>query len=1174
MLLRAGGAAPRTIPVPAGSGKLPIIIDLSALLLADRCDLLPEIETAFSIRIPGTAALAIVGMEDDWPEASPAVIHAGRKFLAATATAVRVVDHLPAGAVSLDTEDNPFELAPGLIAAVCGAAVAAGIMPRDIAAMFSTERSAEVAAPAALALAPWSLLRLATAGALEPIANALPTYLTSTDRQSLQETLERIERSIEVRNRLTRLREHVAERLAGEAWTTVPHATTARSSKAHRLPPHVLGIADVIEAAKADANALVWIEDRALSRARPPLSTSILEVLDHLRERGIIDEAQHRAVGGRLRDIGYGFMPVPAAHVAQDVGLARIADGVLVETPELARWRRWFAAEVDRLQHAGHAPEPDASGRIAGEPRHVLSMLSAVRNVLAHVWAEPGASIEDKRARSKWVWTCLRFESTTALPWSAASPSARLALVAMVLFHAADVPLMAMLGIDDLPEASWQGYIDWLTSSVLDPRSALDPALGDCFARHVASLLAAQLGRPADDTDTAEDAQLRAYLITRYRRFLDLFPAPWRERIFSHCDLAAKMGIVSVLTVEVGGVDIAAEDITAAIADAARALFDATPSVVPLALPDGEQGQLTLSRPDGAMIEAELTVGGVTAHLDPAVVALSLPDAAVRSAALAAIPQILDLPAAELVNALAHIAEPHLLADRVGRLKAAQVLEFRRHLNRMNARLAEEGKFEISDLDLPAPEAIARYLRLPDPFRAELGTWLEEIAHGLSSDLGAKLAARRCGAVPFELAAVAVVDADDVPTDGASAEAAFQVEITSPAHGLLRLRSLVAQGTPPEVVAALVKVVLDRLDRQAGLMAALLRKGARQLGRSESWSRLHRHVAFALLWVWADRLASTFAAQPIDMVAMIRVVDQTAPAELTHLLDRTRFPAWFHDFAVDVDEATLQGAFAAAALSVLSGGLPPEPLMTRLLSAFGHSSGDAWYPKFHIAASRQPSPAGLWIATDPVAAVHAAGGPRSVPAAFTVRDPDEYVRALIAEPVKPEQPFLVVGLLSFLDLSTVSPETAEAVIRHIEEVQANNVALGSDPGFRRSRGIKAAALGRIGARQALEQDLTTAARASRSGVDAAIGYAVFGPGDTHGKALTILLEMALAYVRHSPEVPADRVKTLGALAQTIVAAWPASVRGVIAFLDRTVEMLPVELSVHIWPALLALRARQ
>ena len=57
---------------------------------------------------------------------------------------------------------------------------------------------------------------------------------------------------------------------------------------------------------------------------------------------------------------------------------APIAKGVLAETPELTKWRCWYAQEVSHLGLANQAPEPDEDGRITGEPRYMLDMLAAV----------------------------------------------------------------------------------------------------------------------------------------------------------------------------------------------------------------------------------------------------------------------------------------------------------------------------------------------------------------------------------------------------------------------------------------------------------------------------------------------------------------------------------------------------------------------------------------------------------------------------------------------------------------------------------------------------------------------------------------------------------------------------------------------------------------------------
>lgn len=1175
MLVRAGNAQPRQISTVPDGDRPHIILDASALLLASRCKLLPEIEKAFTIQLPPSLAIALLEIEDNWPEALAAALRFGRAFLAATNTAVRTVEQLPANATRLDTDEELFKLDAGCVAAICEAAVVAGNMQRSIAARLSNEALREkVPAPISLALAPWSLLLLAQAEALEPIARTLPTYLSAADRRELAESLDRAERTSMTRNNLTTLRELVAKRLATGSWTTLPSATTLKSRTVNRLPSHVLALAEILEAFRGSPSTLMWIEDRALSRARPPLSTSIIEVLDHLREKGFIDEVRYWTVDGQLRDVGYAYMPVPVTPIADDVLLAPVADDGLVETPELTKWRCWFAQEVARLRHADQAPEPDAEGRIAGEPRHVLAMMSTARDVLARIWAASGMSVEDKQARSKWVWTCLRFESTSALPWSTANVEARVALVASVLFHAADLPLVAMLGVEGSPNESYESYIEWFISSVLDPRCAIDPTLGDSFGRQLASLLASQLGDRLDDGDESEHAKVRAYLVGRYRRFLNLFPKQWRDKVLSFHNLAAKLGIGSMLTVEVGGVEIAADVVSAAINDSLSGLTSGSPVTTPLALEGGEHGHLRLMRSDNNVLDVEITVRGAEAHLDPIVVALSISDGPARAAAVAALPAVLDLPPNALASSMESIAEPTSLGDRVSRLKAAQSNDFRRHLGQLHARLVQEGKFEITDLALPEPEAVAQYLRLQNPFRAEPGSWLDEITASLLAELGPKAAARRCAAIPFELPANFLAAlAAAVLIDVNRSEAKWQTEITSPAHGLLVLKSIAAQSAPAVTSSALLTVFLDRIDSHAGLMTALLRKGARQLGRTPSWNKLNSHIALALLWVWADRLTSTFASQPIDMAAMIHIVERSEPAELTFIIDRTQREPRFYDYASEVDLETIQGAFGGAALRLLSPDTLPEDLKTRLLGTFGHSGSGAWHPKFQIAAPPRPAPVGMWIAADPVSAVQATGA-RPVLGAFGERDADRYVHALVAEPLDAGQPFLIVGLLSFLDFSKVSPETAEIVVGYVDGIQAQHAMRSDEHGYRRCYGVKAAALGRMDARATFEQELNQIVRLFQpQHASKRIGYDLFKQRDGAGAALTLLLEMAIAYTRNCSMGSTDKVTTLASFAQAIVSRWPASVQGVIAFLDRSIEMLPAALGVHVWPALLAIRAR-
>lgn len=386
----------------------------------------------------------------------------------------------------------------------------------------------------ALALQSWTLVRLAHAGLLEPIARALPTYITGTERDEMRASLATLDRYNGVRRDLTELRELVADRLDSGSWTTLP---SAPSTDARRISDHVLlSLAEIIDSASAQATTNVWIEDRAMSRTRMPLLLSITDIADHLLQKGIMDARQYWDLDRRLREMGVVFMPIPVSQIASDVLAAPVVDGVLVETPELSKWRRWYAQSVDHLALSNQAPEPDQDGRIAGEPRYLLDMMATARNVLAAIWSDMSKGDDDKRARSDWVWTCLRFETSPALPWSNANDETRRNLMSTVLMHTADLPLMARLDTDRLPSEAHHPFIDWFVQAVLHNRCTVDPALGDAFARRLASLIAPQLDPELNGLD---DSASRDYMAQVYRRYLELFPESWRDRIMSHFDLAA-----------------------------------------------------------------------------------------------------------------------------------------------------------------------------------------------------------------------------------------------------------------------------------------------------------------------------------------------------------------------------------------------------------------------------------------------------------------------------------------------------------------------------------------------------------------------------------------------------------------------------------------------------------
>lgn len=1164
MLVRAANARPQAIS-PAREGSKPkLIVDVSALLLAKRCNLIEVVDATFEVVIPEAVPLALIAMEDAWPLQPEDYAAAAQAWLSDTASAVRLVDALPEDAVVIGHDEPPFKLIPERVLGACDAVLKTGEMSRaEIDAALSRIGDHPAVSPetlSCLALQPWTLVRLANVGLLEPIARAVPTYMTHADREELAASLAKRDRSNTVRRHLTELREFVADRLVTGRWSTLPSLPTP---EANRVSSHqLLSLVEIIEGKRDDTMALVWIEDRAMGRARIPGLVTISDIADYLLQHGALDARAYWDLDQRLREMGVVFMPIPAEQIANDVRAAQIVDGVLVETPELAKWRRWYARSVDHLGLANQAPEPDPEGRIAGEPRYILDMIGTARNVLAPIWADTSMSDEDKRARSDWVWTCLRFEMSPAIPWSNVNDQTRRNLMSTVLMHTADLPLMARLNTERLPKSAHQPFIDWFVQAVLDNRCTVDPDLGHAFARQLASLLAPRLTSETDLPD-ADDEAAQRYMAIVFRRYLELFPPKWREAVMSHFDLEAKLGVTWRMTLNVGGVDIPAETIQGAITEALPAITDDHPVDVSMSLDSGGTATLTLRRLRSQMLEAEVTVGEDKARLEPILVAVNLSDEGARLQALSSAASSLDMAPDDLPAVVASIAQPPALADRVRLQKEVFDRDLVRRLDRIRHRLRDEQSLEFSDLSLPEPEAVAQYIRLRQPFRQQPGTWLEEIADNLANELGAEAAARRLGGFPLKLSERFFARFADCTVDA--------TKITSAAHARVYLQGLGDAAADDPRRAQLVAILLDRLEHQVDIMPALLRKGYRQMRRCLSWRQMHPDIASALLWVWADRMTAALTSANVDPKKLAEIINRTEPADLTTVFVEPDEPSVFRDFAIRSEPEGLAGALIAGALPHMAITKLPEDLRARVLSTIGFEAKDVWFPKLGIAFPHRTVP-GAWVATDPIAAVKDCEA-ATVLKPFSVRDPDGYALALLDEPVNDENPFLITGLLAGVDFTVIAADVTDAVAQYVDTVLVTQTDKAGTSAYKHAQRVQASCLGALGREAIMTRMIADSATlyASRHRSQKT-GYVLDPTRSPAQKDLAQALEMVLAYARHLAGSRVTKAKALAELTALIADRWPGGRQGVIEFLDRSTTMLDSAAAAAVWPSLL--KARQ
>ncbi len=502
------------------------------------------------------------------------------------------------------------------------------------------------------------------------------------------------------------------------------------------------------------------------------------------------------------------------------------------------------------------------------------------------------------------------------------------------------------------------------------------------------------------------------------------------------------------------------------------------------------------------------------------------------------------------------------LTERVVRQKDAFDLEFVRRLDRVRDQLTHKQSIELSDLSLPAPEALAQYLRLNDLYRPQAGAWLEEVTAALVSDLGIEIAVRRIGAVPF-----------DLPDDFVNLIANVEVklaQISSAAHARLYLKFLAKSVVPSEQRHQLLVVFLDRLEAQSKVMASLLWKGVRQLGRSEAWKRLHPEIAYALLLVWADRLASSITSTAVDTDKASENIRRSEPVDLTHMFVADDQRPWYRHDTFGIAEGGVMAALIADVLTSIDCKALPADLRGRVLSTVGTETSGVWYPRIDLAFPVGVEPA-TWTTKDVVAAIEASGVAQ-VMKPFGERNADRYVQALMAEPVSPQNPFLVPGMLAGADLSALSAETIMALTAYLDGLLRDYASVADDPSYRHAQCIRAVCLGVLN--DGTEIDATLARMASsyqlKHGHQKS-GYVIEVSQSQLNKDLAQLVEVVVAASRHRPGSATVKVAQMAETFEKIPKSWPGARLGLIELLDRMPDMLEAQLVAALWPSLLRLR---
>lgn len=1158
MMLVSG--RPREAGALHPEGRPALRLDLSALLIAARCELLDDIEHCFEIHLPESVPEALVLAAAEFHEVLPEVAEAV-KTLSRGESAIEICQKPPDGIVELHAFQADMEEEQKVAAAhaLHEAYLAGHVLKSRVDELLAV---LELAAPPEkpgvdrLLLGRGAVVALAQLGVLEQLARGFTLMVTQWDVKSLLDQLLKVEDEQRIRALLLDLTKTVSEKLAASAWKTVlPKRTIENIERARRLPTHLRCLVETLPEEDEAETTPFWIEDRTLSQQPISRSFTLSEILSHLFRKNRLSRDRLSKLHEDLRRWGYLFIPIDIEDLASIIEASPVADGELVENARLTEVRRWFARDVKHLIYLEQRSDVDPQGRIIGEVRRTLDLSGLSRDLLACIWRSRAGTDADRVARSNWIWSNLRVTHLPP-PVGTDTTDGLRSIASLAAVQALTLPIQAELHGARLPASANKAYMEWALSSAIGPMVDADPTLLKVVSETASAMLARIVERDEvikSDPDGEEIAKAFRLIV---RRFLGLLPEEWEERVTGG-DLAKALGIERVMLISI---EEKLQVSVRLMEEAINGCLQKGTSHADIKLHDGRtDARLELAFDDQDLPTGILKIEKRKLPLHKSTMALVYPVQSVRQRLLTEFVGKGSVGRPLTAGYLAALGREEDVEKRVDDFHRRIAADFARRKELMAESISRAGTIQVTDLDLPSVGEMLNYLGLSAEFRGSPQVLVEASLKALRTSLGIERAMCRLSSLPVE-----------IPKDHL---AEFARELSGNADGWAREESLLAacfwlmsQATLGQLPPGNDETWLQRsiTNDRAKLLATLIRHGARQALDSEEWRGLAPDFALCLIWVYADQLAREFASSSIDLPQFTAWL---ARRSRSGLFDFERESIW-EDWAIDISlRLTAPLLVAKIAARLLSAGAPiPEHLKALL----GKAMGERWTPYPEVL---MPTPANapddFWAAKDPMLPMIEDGW-LGDDHPFKERN-QERLLPRIFEQTKDGDPTFFVSLVSLLvDIGSVQTTHLDPIRQRLD-LALSAPGAKAEPGYAMIVDLVAQIYARTTDANGFADWVRT--EAEEASLLRPQGRLTLSDEQERGRVLTALLNAVFVFARSGDRKLEERVRTITANFRIIADVWPASLLSVIGCLDRMAQELSVDVSKHdLLPTLLDLRS--
>lgn len=873
ILVRHGGRGDHfEVPLPFQSWRL--TLDITSLLLAEQLGVLALAdELAIPIRVSPAMPAALMMLEERSRPNQPERVAAARAVAAALAAGRLKVGGGPAGAIAVVHDPAANGRGVGLGTILAALRQSGGIDPGalDLAQAIlgiASAGEARFEAGTSFACELGVLNQAAEVGVLDAVLNGFDVWVEVATAQHLRAEVEEADRREAVADWLARVRRFVRDRIESGRYGVLSSAAAMEgeaTSSATVGDPIVRTLLDAVRGADAPGEIL-WVDDRHLSgypRAGEAIVVGVFDVLDRLRQDGLLSDQNYYNALRRLRDGGALFLPVTVDEVMHHLRAAAVIDGEVIETPGLTAIRRNVALALIYEDELKLVERPE---RLAGRPDEfpfILGLRRLAESTIVAVWSD-GVSVDVARARSDWLWSALRAEHQRRSHGPAFDPR---------LFPALNIAGLAVGAIhikskdpDRLGQVR-QAYVAWLEDAITGPRLKADPGLADEAARMTAALIQSSVRLDARELrDPCHVAGMRRLL----RLAVAWLPDALRDRVAGDPAVRHAIQLTSPLVIRIRGTGIEATRFWRAVRTAV--------CYGKAQLRDMSGNRIRMRRVNWSTDAVRLSGAVRTTLADPALGILAV-DPRGRRVAVEALLDDVDVPSSKRPGVRARLADASTPADCmkiVDELRTNSVLAFGR---RLSEALSRNKSISMALFDPPPAAAWLDYLRWPsDPDRDPI----KDAASRLMADLGALKAFRRLAALPVRLPADLHAAAAVAP-ELSDAPAGYQ---RTPMFSFHRLH-LEAQSpgvSDHDLGEAVDALVADYRD-PATIFAILLRWAERRFGQQAGWIDVAPMARVAIIWAYADCVVDILCGAPLDLTATAALLrDRLPPRRLTEIL--------------------------------------------------------------------------------------------------------------------------------------------------------------------------------------------------------------------------------------------------------------------------------------------------